>query len=233
MQYLIGLASPTLEGIAFSAALTPVGARSARTGLQRYAWAVQAPSCSFNLSSAGRSMMASVPRNRPPMYSRTVAGASRPGCGPFRFDREISPFPLATSSRLPSGVTRTDVGYQPTGMNPSERLLPGTPTSNTARLLLSALATNSVFSSGDRARLLGVEPGGRPGCRDAVNVSSVLPVPVSNTVTLFRAALATYRIRPDAANTISQGCACVGQRAVTWFAFRSTTATAACAHRLT
>src|ERR1044071_970841 len=51
MQYLIGLASPTLEGIAFSAALTPVGARSARTGLQRYAWAVQAPSCSFNLSS--------------------------------------------------------------------------------------------------------------------------------------------------------------------------------------
>src|SRR6266545_4099187 len=101
------------------------------------------------------------------------------------------PFPLATKRRLPSGVTRTDVGYQPTGMNPSDRLLPGTLTSNMATLLLSALATKRVFSSGDSARLFGVEPGGRLGWSDAVNVSNGLPVPESISVTLFRAALAT------------------------------------------
>src|SRR5262249_10147038 len=101
------------------------------------------------------------------------------------------PFPLVTSRRLPSGVTRTDVGYQPTGIKPSERLLPGALTSNTAILLLSAFATKSVFSSGDNARLFGVEPGGSPGWSDALNVSIALPVAVSNRVTLFRAALAT------------------------------------------
>src|SRR5437667_9111472 len=143
------------------------------------------------------------------------------------------PFPLATNRRLPSGVTRTEVGYQPAGMKPSERLLPATLTSNTAMLLLSAFATNRIFSSGDRARLFGVEPGGRPGWSDAVNVSSGLPVPVSNSVTLFLAALATYSILPDAVSNISQGCSCVGQRAITWFAFKSTTAIAACAQRLT
>src|SRR6266498_3998811 len=98
------------------------------------------------------------------MYSRTVAGGCLPpGCGPLRLALGMMPLPLATSRCLPSGVTRTDVGYHPTGMKPSERLLPGALTSNTATLLLSALATNSVFSSGDKARLFGVEPGGRPG----------------------------------------------------------------------
>src|SRR6266545_6229254 len=116
------------------------------------------------------------------------------------------PFPLATSRCLPSGVTRTEVGYQPTGMKPSERLLPGALTSNTAMLLLSALATNSVFSSGDKARLFGVEPGGRPGYSEAESVSSVLPLSVSSTVTLFRAALATYKTLPDVVRDISQGC---------------------------
>src|SRR2546427_10691887 len=67
------------------------------------------------------------------------------------------PFPLATNRRLPSGLTRTEVGYQPTGMKPSERLLPAMLTSNTATLLLSAFATKRVFSSGDSARLFGVE----------------------------------------------------------------------------
>ncbi len=37
------------------------------------------------------------------------------------------------------------------------------PTSNTATALMFALATKSVFSSGDSARLFGVEPGGEPG----------------------------------------------------------------------
>src|SRR5262245_53019418 len=101
------------------------------------------------------------------------------------------PLPLVTSSRRPSGVTRTDVGYQPTGMNPSERLAPGELTSKTATLLLSAFATNNVRSSGESARLFGVEPGGRPGRSDAVSVSRTLPLSVSITDTLFRAALAT------------------------------------------
>src|SRR2546430_14762902 len=124
------------------------------------------------------------------MYSRTLAGGSRPGCGPLRFALEIRPFPLATTRRLPSGVTRTEVGYQPTGMKPRERLLPGAPISKTATLLLSALATNNVFSSGESARLFGVEPGGKPGYNEAVSVSRTRPFSASNTVTLFRAALA-------------------------------------------
>src|SRR5215510_11967242 len=101
------------------------------------------------------------------------------------------PLPLATNRRLPSGVTRTEVGYQPTGIKPSERLLPATLTSNTARLLLSAFATKRVFSSGESAKLFGVEPGGRLGWSDAVSVSRGVPVPVSKSVTLFRAALDT------------------------------------------
>ena len=93
-----------------------------------------------------------------------VAGGLRlPGCGPFRFGFEIRPLPLATSNCLPSGVTRTDVGYQPTGINPSGRLFPEFETSKTARLLLQALAIKSSAPSGDKARLFGVEPGGDAG----------------------------------------------------------------------
>src|SRR5437764_1586011 len=117
-------------------------------------------------------MIAKVPWNRPPMYSRTLAGGSLPGCGPLRLAFEMIPFPLATNKRLPSGVTRTEVGYHPTGMNPSERLLPGALTSNTATLLLSPLATNSVFSPGERARLVGVQPVGEPGGSEAGTVCS-------------------------------------------------------------
>src|SRR5205823_9203887 len=108
-----------------------------------------------------------------------LGGGSRPGCGPLRFALEMIPLPLATRRRLPSGVSRTEVGYQPTGMKPSERLWPGALTSNTATLLLSAFATNNVFSSGDKARLFGVEPGGRAGWSEALSVSSALPLPVS------------------------------------------------------
>src|SRR5439155_24643075 len=97
------------------------------------------------------------------MYSRTVEGGSLPGCGPLRLALEITPLPLATNNRLPSGVTRTEVGYQPTGIKPSERLRPGVLTSKTATILLSALATKRVFSSGVRATLFGVDPGGALG----------------------------------------------------------------------
>src|SRR5438552_19097034 len=123
--------------------------------------AVYSRSRSRNFSRFGSSIMLSVPKNRPAMYSRTGAGGSSfPGCGPSRFGLDETPFPLVTKRCFPSGVTRTEVGYQPTGMNPSERLLPGLETSKTARLLLHALATNNKEPSGESAKLLGVDPGG-------------------------------------------------------------------------
>src|SRR5215813_12347524 len=137
----------------------------------------------------------------------------------------MTPLPLATSKRLPSGVTRTEVGYQPVGMKPSERLLPGRLISNTATIFTFALATNRNRSSGDNARLLGVEPGGEFGKSAAQIVSIFLPVAASSSVTVFRLALATKRILPDRFKTISFGCSSVCQRAMTWFDLRSITAT--------
>src|SRR2546421_12909990 len=86
-----------------------------------------------------------------------------PGWGPRGLALEMFPLPLATSNCRPSGVTRTEVGYQPEGMKPSERLFPGRLTSKTATALMLALATKRVRSSGESARLLGVEPGGASG----------------------------------------------------------------------
>src|SRR4029453_5194066 len=125
---------------------------------------------------------------------------------------EMIPLPFATSNRLPSGVTRTEVGYQPTGMKPSERLWPNSDTSNTANVLMLALATNKIFSSGVSARLFGVEPGGEFGCSSAQRVSRALPVSVSRIVTVLRLAFATNRCLPDLLSTISFGCSSVGQR---------------------
>src|SRR5215472_3529390 len=105
--------------------------------------------------------MLKLPRKRRAMY--WTVELFTPGCGPFGLADDERPLPLATRRCFPSGVTRTEVGYHPTGMKPSERLLPGTLMSNTATQLLSAFAINSVFSSGDRARLFGVEPGGDCG----------------------------------------------------------------------
>src|SRR4051812_44780912 len=110
-------------------------------------------------------------------------------------------------------------------MNPRERLFPGVPTSKTATQLLSALATKSVFSSGESARLLGVEPEGAWGYRAAQMVSTALPVVVSRTVTVFLLALATNKNFPERVSTISHGCSWVAQRPITWFDFRSMTAT--------
>jgi len=71
---------------------------------------------------------------------------------------ELNPLPFDTHIFLP--CTLTFVGYQPVGINPFERLLPGLETSNTAKQLLSALAMYSVFSSALKATALEVEPGG-------------------------------------------------------------------------
>src|SRR4051812_30340321 len=106
-------------------------------------------------------------------------GTDEPGPGPRVFGSEAMPFPLATISVLPSRETRTLVGYQPTGMKPSDSALPGVFTANTATLLLFAFATNSSSPSGESARLLGMEPGGELGNSEAVSFSLTCPVAVS------------------------------------------------------
>ncbi len=74
-----------------------------------------------------------------------------------------SPLPTPTSSDLPSGVTATDVGYQPVGMKPTAWLLSLSRMSMTAMQLLSALATYSVLPSGATASASGVLPSGAFG----------------------------------------------------------------------
>src|SRR5262245_10601683 len=118
------------------------------------------------------------------MYSAVVADLRNPGViGPCGLAREDKPLQFATSKCLPSGVTRTEVVYQPTGIKPSERLFPGALTSKTATLLLSAFATKRSESSGVRARLFGVEPGGASGYSEQVSVSTTRCSSVLITVT--------------------------------------------------
>ena len=108
-------------------------------------------------------MMLNAPGKRPPIYSVFAFDFFTSGFGPLRLAFELRPLPLATTIRSPPADIRTLVGYQPTGMNPSERLCPRRETSITARLLASALATHSVLPLGARARLLGVLPCGAWG----------------------------------------------------------------------
>src|SRR5262249_24012746 len=112
-------------------------------------------------------------------------------------------------------------------MKPSGPLAPGSLTWTTARLLVLALATNSIDPSGERVRELGVLPEGALGSMAVPIVSIGLPAAVSMTVTVLRLALATYRIFPWRAMTISFGCSCVGQVPMAWKDAVSTTATAA------
>src|SRR5829696_1330381 len=126
MQCLIGLGSPSFRGIGLSAG-TPsaVGAASAVNGLQAYACLVSAA----RAAGVGMSRMPTVPLNSPPMYSR-VPCPGRIGFGPYRFGLLVVPLPLATYSRPSAGLWRTDVGYQPVGMNPRGTAFFGSPTLN-------------------------------------------------------------------------------------------------------
>src|SRR4051812_11655564 len=108
-------------------------------------------------------MTPSVPLNSWPMYSFTLFGGGAVGIGPLRLGFETSPLPLAKYTFLSSGLKRTDVGYQPVGMKPSDLALARSETLNTDRLLASALATNNIWPSGVRARLFGVLPLGADG----------------------------------------------------------------------
>ncbi len=76
-------------------------------------------------------------------------------------------------------------------MKPSGPLAPGSLTWTTARLLVLALATNSIDSSGESASELGVLPEGALGSMAVPIVSTALPASASITVTVLRLALAT------------------------------------------
>src|SRR4051812_7030988 len=130
------------------------------------------------------------------MNSCRVCGAREPGKGPRGLAAEVPPLPFATSSVLPSVETRTEVGNQPTGINPSEIAWPGFETSKAAMLLLFALATNKSAPSGESATLLGIEPGGELGNNEALSCSVARPVAVSSTLTLLRFDSAT-KSRPS------------------------------------
>ena len=67
-------------------------------------------------------MKLNVPWNNPPIYSRIVLGGSLRGFGPASLSFGVIPFPLVTRIVLLSFEKRTLVGYQPTGMKPSDLL---------------------------------------------------------------------------------------------------------------
>src|SRR6267378_3377181 len=161
MQCLIGLGSPGRTGTGFPSGRVVLTCASGRRGVHFRTSAVHAAIGDVNCFRDGKSMMLNVPRSSLPIYcSLDLLGN---GCGPFGLAIAMLPLPFATSSWRPSGVTRTDVGYHPTGMKPNERLCPGRSTSKTPTALMLALATKSVFSSGDSAKLFGVAPRGDCG----------------------------------------------------------------------
>ncbi len=119
-------------------------------------------------------------------------------------------------------------------MKPNGCALPGSETLKTARLLASALATNSRSPPGVRHRLLGVLPDGAPGYRAQLIVSSASPLwAASRTLTCVELEQATKSVLPSGARAISVGWLWVFQVATTLPSSRSMTATAAWPHRLT
>src|SRR6185312_12533300 len=116
---------------------------------------------------------------------------------------EDIPLPFAT--QILSPITCTAVGYQPTGMRPFDSPPPGLLTSNTARQLLSALATYRVFSSPLSASALVVDPGREPGYSAAFSVSTTFRLRRSITDTLLSFALATKSQRPLRVRHMSLG----------------------------
>src|SRR5262245_43503914 len=204
-------------------------AAPARSGL--HSWACLVKSAIF--AGEGGARRERVPWKSPPMYSRTVAGGGAMGLGRCRLARGTRPLPLAIRIRSPFGTNRTQVGYQPAGMIPSDAPLPGRLTSKTATLLLSALATRSARPSGERARLLGVLPFGAFGWSALESDSRPRPVFVSRQTTRLLFAHATNSIAPSRVSAISVGWDSVVQVAATASEARSITATDARPQRLT
>src|SRR5437879_6927970 len=101
-------------------------------------------------------------------------------------------------------------------MKPSGRPLPRSSTLKTARLLASALATNSSLPSGVRLKLLGVLPAGASGYREADRVCKDFPLLASSTLTFVELAQAMNRVLPSGDRTISVGWLSVFQWAETF-----------------
>src|SRR5581483_7504861 len=222
---LIGDGSPSLPGTGLPAGAVPRTAVAEGTGQQAYAVLVHAPNWTVRSFSAGRGMKATVPCIKPPMYSCRLRGVAVPGKGPRGFAAEVTPLPLATTSVRPSRDTRTLVGYQPTGMKPSDCAWPAVETSKIATSLLFAFATKSVFSSGVSATLFGIVPGGELGNSAALSVSVTLPLAVSITLTVLKFDSAT-KSRPSRPSAISFGCSPIFQVARSAPVFASSTRTA-------
>src|ERR1035438_9781227 len=122
----MGDAPPDADGIGHPAC-PPFPAGGA--GRQRCATPVHAAIARSNSLSRGRATMPRDPRKSSSMRGQFFAE-------PALSDFGVRPLALTTSKLRPSGVTRTEVGNQPVGMNPSGRAAPRTPISNTATLLL-------------------------------------------------------------------------------------------------
>ena len=99
----------------------------------------------------------------------------------------------------------TEVGYQPTGINPFATLFPGTATSKTAMQLLFALAIYKRLFATSNARLLVEDPLGEFGYNAASNVSTTDLVFKSMMETELSFELHTYRYFPSAVTIISFG----------------------------
>src|SRR5215211_1795979 len=134
MTYLIGDGSPTFVGTAVLRGYGAPVSRSSEYGQLRYTVAVYAASC----FSVGTGTTDSAPASVVPMYGNGRLPALS-GLAPFGIGLAFvcSPLPTPTRSVLLSGVTATDVGYQPVGMNPTTWLRFGSRTSMTATQLLS------------------------------------------------------------------------------------------------
>ena len=118
--------------------------------------------------------------------------------------------------RRPSRLNWTAVGYQPVGMKPLTALAPGRLTSTTATALLSALATSSVWPSGERPSALGVLPAGAPGWSATETCSFAACEARSTTHTAFVFAHATNSRAPSFEKAIALGCSPTGISPCFW-----------------
>ena len=133
------------------------------------------------------------------------------------------PLPLATHSLFP--ITRTAVGYQPTGINPVGTLCPCFFISNTAIQLLSAFAINKSCFLGCSAILLEVDPLGEFGKRAASSVSITFFVASEITETVLSFALQTNNLSPAGVINISLGLSPTPMKCVHCLLSRSKTST--------
>src|SRR5713226_5858181 len=118
----------------------------------------------------------------------------------------INPLPLRTRISLPSRENTAPVGYHPTGMKPSKKLLAPLLMSTTATALISAFATSIDRPSGEIATELGVDVGGASGNRFVEICSIGSPENVSSTQTAALLPHATNSRLASADSAMALGC---------------------------